>query len=79
LASLTSGSLKSYKGRLRTDAAHAVALVLCEGEPIITAFGETKATELSVIVNLRNYVAVITRHAAGTAVISGGAYTAGLV
>jgi hypothetical protein len=59
--------------------APAVALVLCEGAPVISAFRETRAAELEVIVNLRDYVAVITRHAAGSAIISGGAYTAGLV
>jgi hypothetical protein len=59
--------------------APSVALVLCEGTPIVSAFRETYATKLEVIVNLRNYAACITRHAAGTAVISGGAYTKGLV
>jgi hypothetical protein len=56
-----------------------VALVLVEGEPVVTAFRETRAPELEVIVNLRNYCACITRHAAGTSVISGGAYTTALV
>jgi hypothetical protein len=56
-----------------------VALVLVEGEPVITAFRETRAPELEVVVNLRNYAACLTRHAAGTAVISSGAYTTALV
>ena len=56
-----------------------VALVLCEGTPIISAFRETYAARLEVVVNLRNYAACLTRHAAGTAVVSGGAYTKGLV
>jgi hypothetical protein len=33
---------------------------------------------MRVIVNLRSYTATITRHAAGTAIITGGAYTTGL-
>jgi hypothetical protein len=56
-----------------------VALVLVEGSPIVTAFRETLAHKLEVIVNLRNYVAVITRHAAGSAIISSSGYTTGLV
>jgi hypothetical protein len=59
--------------------APATALVLVEGEPIVTAFRETLAHQLEVVVNLRNYVAVITRHAAGTAVVSSSAYTTGLL
>ena len=53
--------------------------MLCEGTPIISAFRETYAAKLEVIVNLRNYAACVTRHAAGTAAISGVEYTKGLV
>jgi hypothetical protein len=55
------------------------AIILCEGEPILTSYPQTLATTLQVIVNLRSYVAVITRHAAGTAVVSSAAYSSGLV
>jgi len=56
-----------------------VALVLVEGTPVVTAFRDTLAHQLEVVVNLRNYACVITRHAAGSAVVTGGAYTSGLV
>ena len=56
-------------------AAPAVSMVLCEGEGVTSVFPETKAQELDVIVNLRAYVAAVTRHKAGTAVISSSAYT----
>jgi hypothetical protein len=55
--------------------APSVAIMLIEGEPILSVFPETKAQELDVIVNLRAYVAAVTRHKAGTAVISSSAYT----
>jgi hypothetical protein len=37
-------------------------------------FLETVATELKVVLNLRSYVAVVTRHASATASISGAGY-----
>jgi hypothetical protein len=55
------------------------AITLCEGTPILTSYPQTFANNLQVVVSLRSYVAVITRHAAGTAVISSAAYTTGLV
>jgi hypothetical protein len=50
------------------------AVIVMEDPPILTPFVETKANELKVILNLRSYVAVVTRHSAGTSVISGNAY-----
>ena len=55
------------------------AITLCESEPILSAFVETQAASLEVVVNLRAYVAAITRHASGTAAISSAAYTTALV
>jgi hypothetical protein len=55
------------------------AIVLMEDAPVLTAYVETSANELKVVVNLREYLAGITRHPAGTAVITGGAYTTSLV
>jgi len=55
------------------------AITLCEGVPILSSFVETIANELKVVVNLREYVAAVTRHAAGTAVITSGAYLTSLV
>jgi hypothetical protein len=55
------------------------AITLAEGEPILTSFTQTLATTLQVVVNLRSYVAVVTRHAAGTAYIQSAAYTTSLV
>lgn len=60
-------------------AAPETAIVLMEAEPVLSAFVETKAEELKVVLNLREYCAAITRHAAGTASISGGAYTTSLL
>lgn len=37
-----------------------VALVLVEGEPVITAFRERYAAELEVAINLKNYCACLT-------------------
>lgn len=50
------------------------AIVLMEDEPILTPFVETKANTLQVLLNLRQYTAAITRHAAGTAAISSSGY-----
>ena len=50
------------------------AVVLMEDEPILTPFVETKGNTMQVIWNSREYVCAITRHAAGTAVITGKAY-----
>jgi hypothetical protein len=55
--------------------APSVAIMLIESEPILSVFAETFGAELRVIVNLRAYVACITRHKAGTAVVSSSAYT----
>jgi hypothetical protein len=46
--------------------APADAIVLMEDEPILTPYVETKANTLQVVLNLRQYTAAITRHAAGT-------------
>jgi hypothetical protein len=54
----------------------AVAMVLCEGEGLTSVFPETEATHLDVVLNVRKYVAAISRHAAGTATIQGTAYAA---
>jgi len=54
--------------------APADAVVVMEDEPILTPFVETKANTLQVILNLRQYTAAITRHAAGTAAISSAGY-----
>jgi hypothetical protein len=55
--------------------APSVAIMLVESAPLLSVFRETKAAELEVIVNLKAYVAAVTRHKAGTAVISSSAYT----
>jgi hypothetical protein len=55
------------------------AIVLLEDEPILSAFVETLANEVKVVLNLREYCAAITRHAAGTASISSNAYLTTLV
>jgi hypothetical protein len=52
-----------------------VAIVLAEAPPFLGVFRETFANVLEVVVSLREYVCAITRHAAGTAVISSSAYT----
>lgn len=51
------------------------AIALMEDEPVLSVFPQTKAEKLEVILNLREYVSVVTRHAAGTATITGNAYT----
>lgn len=55
------------------------AVVLAETTPLLTVYPETKANTLQVIVNLRQYACAITRHKAGTAIISSAAYTTALV
>jgi hypothetical protein len=55
-----------------------VAIVVAEEEPVTTIFPQTFGNTMRVIVNLRSYTATITRHAGGTAIITGGAYTTGL-
>jgi hypothetical protein len=45
----------------------------------LTDTAGTFASVLEVVVSLREYACAITRHAAGSAVVTGGAYTAGLV
>jgi hypothetical protein len=50
------------------------AILLMEDEPILTPFVETKANTLQVVLNLRQYTAAITRHAAGTSVLSSSGY-----
>ena len=76
---LTDDAIPTYGTTAFTQiivSAPAVAMVLCEGEAITSVFPETKAQELDVVLNLRKYVAAITRHAAGTATVQGAAYAA---
>jgi hypothetical protein len=51
-----------------------VAIVFGESEPLTTAWQETKANVLQTVVQLRSYVFAITRHAAGSVVLTGGGY-----
>jgi hypothetical protein len=55
------------------------AITLVEGEPVLRCYPETFGNTLQCVLNLREYVACVTRHAAGTAVVSSAAYTSGLV
>lgn len=55
------------------------AITLCEAEPILSAFPETDAAHLQVVLNLREYVVAVTRHASGTAAVTSAAYTTSLV
>jgi hypothetical protein len=57
--------------------APADSIVLMEDEPVLTVLVETLANELKVVLNFRCYVAAVTRHAAGTSIITGGAYLSG--
>jgi hypothetical protein len=68
-------TLGTYGGLQLIVSAPDEAITLCEGEPILTCFTETLANTLQCVINLRAYVACVTRHAAGTAIIHGGAYT----
>jgi hypothetical protein len=54
------------------------AVIVMEDEPVLSVFLETKANTLQTIINLREYVACATRHAAGTSTIRGAAYTSAL-
>jgi hypothetical protein len=58
--------------------APAVALVLC-GPPVVSVMPQTIAQNLEVLVNLRSYVAVVARHASGTASFAGARYLKSLV
>jgi hypothetical protein len=55
-----------------------VAIVVAESEPVTTVFPQTFGNTMRVIVNLKSYTATVTRHAGGSALIVGGAYTTGL-
>jgi hypothetical protein len=55
------------------------SVVIVEGDPVLSVYPETFATSLTALATLRSYVAVITRHAQGTAVITGNAYTTSLI
>jgi hypothetical protein len=54
------------------------AIIVMEDEPVLSVFLETKANTMQTILNLREYCACVTRHAAGTSVIAGAAYTSAL-
>jgi hypothetical protein len=76
---LTDDSIPNYGTTSNTQiimSAPSTAMMLVEGEAITTAFVETKAAELVVVLNYRKYVVAIARHAAGTATIQGAAYKA---
>jgi hypothetical protein len=55
-----------------------VSIVVAESEPVTTIFPQTLGNTMRVIVNLKSYTATLTRHAGGSAIIVGGAYTSGL-
>ena len=55
------------------------AVVLFEGDPILSIFPQTDAASLELVANLRAYVAAVTRYPNGTASIYGAAYTSALV
>jgi hypothetical protein len=52
------------------------AVVLLEGDSVTSLFQQTIANKLEVVLIERKYACAITRHAAGTAVITGTAYKA---
>lgn len=54
------------------------AIIVMEDEPVLNVRLETKANTLQTILNLREYCACVTRHSAGTAIVSGAAYTSSL-
>lgn len=58
--------------------APADAIILMEDEPVLSVFLETKGDKLQTILNLREYAAGVTRHSAGTSIVSGGAYLSSL-
>jgi hypothetical protein len=68
-------TLGTYGGLQLIVSAPDEAITLCEGEGILSCFTEPLAGTLQCVINLRAYVACVTRHAAGTAIIHGGAYT----
>jgi hypothetical protein len=51
-----------------------VAICLFDGAPTLAIVPETFATELRVIVQLREYAGVVTRHKAGTSYVQSAAY-----
>ena len=56
------------------------SVLLLEDDPVMTAFPETNlAGSLEVILTLRQYTAVIVRHAFGTASVTGVAYQSSLI
>ncbi len=55
------------------------AVVLAEGEPVFQALPQTDAATLQVVVRAYEYLAAIPRYPAGTAQITGAAYTTSLV
>jgi hypothetical protein len=55
------------------------SVLLSESTPTLSVFPETFAPNLTALATLRSYVAVITRHASGTAVITGNAYPTTLI
>jgi hypothetical protein len=55
------------------------AVTLCESEPVLASFPETDAAHLQTVINLREYVVAVTRHASGTAAITSAAYKQSLV
>lgn len=55
------------------------AVLLLEAPPVMSVFPQTYANQLQCLLNLRSYVAVVTRHASGTATVQGAAYTTALV
>jgi hypothetical protein len=74
---LTDDNIPAVGTSVRTQliiSSPAVSVTVCEGEPFLGVFRETYANELRVVLNLRAYVAAVTRHKSGTAVISGEGY-----
>jgi hypothetical protein len=55
------------------------ALTLAEGQPTLETFVETQATTLRVVCRVRQYVALLVRHAGGVSAISGANYQSTLV
>jgi hypothetical protein len=55
------------------------SVLLSESTPTLSVYPETFAPNLTSLATLRSYVAVITRHASGTAVITGSAYPTSLI
>lgn len=55
------------------------ALVLFEGPPMLVLYPQTDSLNLEIVVNLRKYVAAVTRFQSGTASITSLAYTSNLV